>query len=202
MLMKGTKSKKNKKKKAKSKAEVVSDIEANNESPADDSTPSNLKNVNDDLESGQGTEVKSTENEERPLEDGKEDHGKSPVVNALAGPNDVSKTATDERLHLLDQERESLREEVTEARKSLESLQQKHEEQLGHLRQQLSTSTEDKEAAQTQYNSLLGRVNTIKAQLGDRLKADAVSRSMCYLSCNLNACFSYRFHVIGLQDCW
>jgi predicted nuclease with TOPRIM domain len=78
-----------------------------------------------------------------------------------------------------------LRLEVTELRKSLESIQSKHEgqstegaeskqEELQSLREELEEANESKEHFESQYNSLLGRVNTIKTTLGNRLKADAV----------------------------
>jgi predicted transcriptional regulator len=78
-----------------------------------------------------------------------------------------------------------LRLEVTELRKNLESIQSKHEgqstegtesnqEELQSLREELEEANESKEHFETQYNNLLGRVNTIKTTLGNRLKADAV----------------------------
>lgn len=63
---------------------------------------------------------------------------------------------------------------MSELRKSLEAIQSKHEEEVNSLQEQLEESNSDKEHAETQYNDLLGRVNTLKAQLGERLKADAV----------------------------
>jgi hypothetical protein len=42
------------------------------------------------------------------------------------------------------------------------------------LREELDEANEGKEHFETQYKNLLGRVNTIKTSLGDRLKADAV----------------------------
>ena len=81
---------------------------------------------------------------------------------------------TDERLEALVKERDSLRIEVIELRKSLENIQEKHEEDITGLQEQLEDSQTGKEHFETQYRSLLGRVNGIKASLGDRLKADAV----------------------------
>lgn len=43
------------------------------------------------------------------------------------------------------------------------------------MREELDEANEGKEHFETQYKNLLGRVNTIKTSLGDRLKADAVS---------------------------
>jgi len=56
----------------------------------------------------------------------------------------------------------------------LESIQVKHEEDINNLQTELEETTESKEHFETQYKNLLGRVNTIKTSLGDRLKADAV----------------------------
>ncbi|ORY03926.1 hypothetical protein BCR34DRAFT_64523 [Clohesyomyces aquaticus] len=77
------------------------------------------------------------------------------------------------RLDALAKERDTLRQEVTELRKSLESIQEKHEEDINNLQGELDEANEGKEHFETQYRSLLGRVNTIKSSLGDRLKADA-----------------------------
>ena len=78
------------------------------------------------------------------------------------------------RFAALSKEREALRDEVAQVRKSLEDLQGRHEAEISDLREQLVGSQEEKETAEMQYQNLLGRVNTIKTQLGDRLKADAV----------------------------
>lgn len=56
----------------------------------------------------------------------------------------------------------------------MQSIQGKHEEELGNLQGELDEANEGKEHFETQYRNLLGRVNTIKSSLGDRLKADAV----------------------------
>jgi chromosome segregation ATPase len=105
----------------------------------------------------------------------------------------------------MSQEREALRAEVEQLRKSLEDIQGKHNEELSLVRDQhaenvtairsqhnnevsiikeqhteevstikaeLEESETAKENAETQYQHLLGRINTIKATLGERLKAD------------------------------
>lgn len=76
-------------------------------------------------------------------------------------------------------------------RKSLESIQSKHEgqttegaqskheEEIQALREELEEANEGKEHFETQYNNLLGRVNTIKTSLGNRMKADAVRTISC-----------------------
>ena len=71
-------------------------------------------------------------------------------------------------------ERTALREEVAQIRRSLEEIQEKHEDELGSIREQLADTQGEKEQAETQYRNLLGKVNTIRSQLGERLKADAV----------------------------
>jgi peptidoglycan hydrolase CwlO-like protein len=93
---------------------------------------------------------------------------------------------TSARLDSIVKERDALRQEVTELRKSLEGIQSKqdagaseesqsqHEEEIRSLREELDEANEGKEHFETQYKNLLGRVNTIKTSLGDRLKADAV----------------------------
>lgn len=94
---------------------------------------------------------------------------------------------TTARLEAVARERDALRQEVTELRKSLESIQskhqadssddvrtQQHQAELQSLREELEEANEGKEHFETQYKNLLGRVNTIKTSLGDRLKADAV----------------------------
>ena len=81
---------------------------------------------------------------------------------------------TDERLEALAKERDALREEVAQVRRSLEEIQEKHEVELSSIREQLAETQGEKEQAESQYRSLLGKVNTIKFQLGERLKADAV----------------------------
>ena len=81
------------------------------------------------------------------------------------------------KLDALVAERDSLRAEVSEIRKSLESIQEKHESDTSALRYKLLESRKEKDAAETSYKNLLGKVNQIKAQLGERLKADAVSKA-------------------------
>jgi chromosome segregation ATPase len=58
-------------------------------------------------------------------------------------------------------------------RKSLEEIQLKHSAEMEALQQKLDGAETKKEHAETQFQKLLERVNTIKAQLGERLKEDA-----------------------------
>ena len=81
---------------------------------------------------------------------------------------------TEARLEALARERSALRDEVAQLRQSLEELRGKHNEETANLRQELEETRGEKDNADTQYRTLLGRVNTIKSQLGERLKADAV----------------------------
>ena len=70
-------------------------------------------------------------------------------------------------------ERELLREEVTELRKELEGIQKKHSEDQDGLRKEVDQTRTARDLADSKYNKLLGQVNNIKSQLGERLKADA-----------------------------
>lgn len=81
-------------------------------------------------------------------------------------------TGTSERLTAMQQERENLRAEVTQLRQSLESLQEKHNDEVSGVREELAQSEQGREHAETQYRNLLGKVNTIRSQLGERLKED------------------------------
>ncbi|EDN04143.1 conserved hypothetical protein [Histoplasma mississippiense (nom. inval.)] len=80
---------------------------------------------------------------------------------------------SDPRFEALVRDRDSLRAEVAEMRISLEKIQSKHDEEMELLQNELKQSQNDKEHAETQFRNLLGKVNTIKSQLGERLKADA-----------------------------
>jgi uncharacterized protein with von Willebrand factor type A (vWA) domain len=75
----------------------------------------------------------------------------------------------DTRFEALVKDRDTLRVEVTRLREAIEALQAKHETGIEGVRGELENSRAEKTHAEE-----LGRVNTIKAQLGERLKADAV----------------------------
>jgi chromosome segregation ATPase len=81
-------------------------------------------------------------------------------------------TDASSRLEAMSQDRETLRAEVEKLRKSLEDLQMKHSEEISSIRAELEESETAKDQAQTQYQNLLGRVNTIKSTLGERMAAD------------------------------
>lgn len=87
---------------------------------------------------------------------------------------DTTLEDTEVRLDSLEMERDALQNEVAQLRKSLEELQGKHEEELSDVKNKLEETQGDKDQAETQYRNLLVKVNTIKSQLGERLKADAV----------------------------
>ena len=84
------------------------------------------------------------------------------------------------RLEAAERERETLRAEVAELRKSLEQVQGKHEEEISSVREERDEAQAAKDKADSQYQTLLGRVNTIRSQLGERLKADAVRKRSSY----------------------
>lgn len=89
--------------------------------------------------------------------------------------NDI--TAATARFDALVRDRDALREEVTRLRQSLEEVQNNHERQIEELKGELAESREEREGAEERYEDLLGKVNTIRSQLGERLKSDAVSHS-------------------------
>ncbi|QIW97383.1 hypothetical protein AMS68_002901 [Peltaster fructicola] len=97
-------------------------------------------------------------------------NGASKVQNS--GP-EVSDNDTAARLDAMQQERDTLRSEVSQLRQELERLQTEHTEELTTVREELSQTQTEKTAAETQYRKLLDQVNRIKQQLGDRLRADA-----------------------------
>ena len=78
------------------------------------------------------------------------------------------------RFDALVKDRDTLRQEVIQLRQSLEQLQAKHTSDIEAVQGELADTQAEKETAEEQYQSLLGKVNTIRSQLGERLKADAV----------------------------
>ncbi|KAI9717467.1 MAG: hypothetical protein M1828_007166 [Chrysothrix sp. TS-e1954] len=84
---------------------------------------------------------------------------------------------TQSRLDAAVKERDRLREEVTECRVSLEGIQQRHTDELGVVKSQLEETRTARDHSESKYQKLLGQVNTIKTQLGERLKADAAELS-------------------------
>ncbi|KAI9039533.1 putative Golgi matrix protein [Aspergillus affinis] len=78
-----------------------------------------------------------------------------------------------DRFDTLIRDRDSLRAEVTDMRKSLEEIQSKHHADMETLQHKLDDAESKKEHAESQFQKLLERVNIIKSQLGERLKEDA-----------------------------
>ncbi len=74
----------------------------------------------------------------------------------------------------LSEERDALREEIAQVRRALAEVQERHGKEADSIRDQLTTTRGEKEQAEAQYRGLLGKVSTIRSQLGERLKADAV----------------------------
>lgn len=112
----------------------------------------------------------------------------NPTNTTAASGNEQNPSDAGLRLAAAAKERDELRAQVTELRKELEGLQQKHDDETVRTKKQLEETQTGKEHAENRYNKLLGQVNTIKTQLGERLKADAVSynlrQSLCLLSTN------------------
>ena len=98
----------------------------------------------------------------------------SPSKSPRTSASTLSNVDTEAGLDALARERTVLIDEVSQLRRSLEEIQERHEEGLANLREQLEESRGEKEHVETQYRNLLGKVNTIRSQLGERLKADAV----------------------------
>jgi hypothetical protein len=84
---------------------------------------------------------------------------------------------TREELDTMSRDRDALREEVAKLQATLMQAQATHQEELTTAQEKLEKSQDEKEEVETQYQTLLGKVGTIKAQLGERLRADAVSQS-------------------------
>lgn len=106
------------------------------------------------------------------------EHGEAHAheVNKLA--NGIRTTGLEEdataRFDALVKDRDALKAEVTRLRQSLEELQAKHESELEAVQTQLDDTQGEKESAEEQYQNLLGKVNTIRSQLAERMKSDAV----------------------------
>src|SRR5690349_5197246 len=91
---------------------------------------------------------------------------------SVVGSNASDTSDASVRLEAMSQDREALRAEVEKLRRALEDIQERHDEELSTARSELEESELAKEQAQSQYQNLLGRVNTIKSTLGERLAAD------------------------------
>lgn len=146
---------------------------------------SNAENLSSDL----NAHTTTTSHEIRTADEGPTSHSQSQDTSELSPlPNGTSLrpgdhatfSDTEERIEAYARDRDLLREEVAELRRSLEEIQVKHEHELETVRQQLEETQGQKDHSDTQYRNLLGKVNGIKAQLGERLKADAVWQGLMH----------------------
>lgn len=146
------------------------------EGPNGKAIPNGVTSINREPEQANGQALGSN-GENQDEEDEATEAAESAQVPQRSQDNLVegSSNNTDARLDALVEERAALRDEVAELRRSLEEIQEKHYEDMETIRSQLEERTGEKEHAETQYRNLLGKVNTIRSQLGERLKADAVS---------------------------
>ncbi|KAL4930029.1 putative Golgi matrix protein [Aspergillus undulatus] len=164
----GGKSKNKKKNKAHAEAEVADIITSTN----DVKDPVKSNDVQPDATedhkpegSGNRKDSDANSNDDGHTEiDTDGSRSKSPILEALRSKD---------RFEVLVRDRDSLRAEVTDMRKSLEEIQSKHHTDMEALQSKLEDAESKKEHAESQYRGLLERVNTIKAQLGERLKEDA-----------------------------
>ncbi|KAK9854076.1 hypothetical protein MYU51_004799 [Penicillium brevicompactum] len=167
------KSKKNKKKAAKAKADAAASeqdasIDQNNNeaSDVDENPPDEPESNGADPES-MGLPDRSLNNQQNTAAG----DAPSSVDNQPDPASD--RTEPNDRFDALVRDRDSLRAEVADVRKSLEDIQSKHAAEIEPLQQRLDDAESKKDHAETQYQKLLERVNTIKSQLGERLKEDA-----------------------------
>uniref|UniRef100_A0A093VDL1 GRIP domain-containing protein n=1 Tax=Talaromyces marneffei PM1 TaxID=1077442 RepID=A0A093VDL1_TALMA len=167
------KSKKNKKKNQSSEQNVDSGKAADNETQNDAVVKEELKDEPEGEENqaqgvnGQSKATADSATEKKNNDENNASDAKTITTTKPAASEDNSKFDD------LVRDRDSLRAEVTELRKSLEQIQHKHEEEMEALQQKLNESEDKKTQAETQFQKLLERVNTIKSQLGERLKEDA-----------------------------
>ncbi|KIV99276.1 uncharacterized protein PV09_09044 [Verruconis gallopava] len=155
---------KSKKKKNKKKNNSGAKGEANGDAVASNGAKEAADNEDD------GDEDPEPETPGEPEVSAKED-SKSHAggVESSAQVNGVGKD-TSERLAALAKERDALREEVSELRKSLEALTAKHEEEVREIKEQLEETQSGREEAESKYEDLRERVTTIRTTLGERLK--------------------------------
>jgi chromosome segregation ATPase len=90
--------------------------------------------------------------------------------NAEANASDTADASS--RLEAMSQDREALRAEVEQLRKQLEGIQEQHSEEITTVRDELEASEKAKEKAEEQYATLVGKLNSIRSTLGERMAAD------------------------------
>ncbi|KAJ5951439.1 uncharacterized protein N7479_009852 [Penicillium vulpinum] len=171
------KSKKNKKKAAKAKADSKTD-EHPEDAPADpNDTDNEPHDANEDPIQALESNGAKPETTDRTLPDrsvnNQEPAATSDIPLGTDGQPDPASDGTKDRFDALVRDRDSLRAEVADMRKSLEEIQSKHTADMEALQQKLEEAESKKEQAETQFQKLVERVNTIKSQLGERLKEDA-----------------------------
>ncbi|KAJ5363233.1 hypothetical protein N7541_004077 [Penicillium brevicompactum] len=171
------KSKKNKKKAAKAKADAAASeqdasIDQNNTPPQNEASDVD-ENPPDEPESN-GADPESMGLPDRSLDNQQKTAAGDAPSSVDNQPDPASdRTEPNDRFDALVRDRDSLRAEVADVRKSLEDIQSKHAAEIEPLQQRLDDAESKKDHAETQYQKLLERVNTIKSQLGERLKEDA-----------------------------
>jgi predicted nucleic acid-binding Zn-ribbon protein len=85
-----------------------------------------------------------------------------------------------EKFDALTLERDNLRQEVAELRKSLEHIKGKHEEEVTELQEQVEKAEEGRDQAELQHTNLLERVKALRDTLGERMKSNAVRTTSAY----------------------
>lgn len=169
------KSKKKKKSKKKGNATATAP-----EAPSASTPTTEFPHGPDDEDEGEDNEDEAEGDSGSPLK--AEPSAEVPSIDAATpisnGIKQLSVESSDDdpaaRFNALVKDRDALRQEVTQLRQSLEQLQAKHVSEIEAVQGELAETQTEKENAEEQYQSLLGKVNTIRSQLGERLKADAV----------------------------
>ncbi|KAH8693091.1 putative Golgi matrix protein [Talaromyces proteolyticus] len=177
-----SKSKKNKKKNsaakqnADGKGGVNESIQVTGNKPGQESKPQteDSNGISTNEPDSETPDIKSNEKEDEE-ENGEEETTTTSKGRGTAEQADAmaASAESENKFDALVRDRDSLRAEVTELRKSLEELQNKHTGEMEALQQRVTDSETKKEQAESQFQKLMERVNTIKSQLGERLKEDA-----------------------------
>jgi chromosome segregation ATPase len=85
---------------------------------------------------------------------------------------DIQGKHSEEISTIKNQHAEELSKIQTAHTEEISAIKGQHSEEVSTIRTELEESESAKDHAETQYQNLLGRVNTIKSSLGERLKAD------------------------------
>jgi chromosome segregation ATPase len=85
---------------------------------------------------------------------------------------DIQGKHTEELSTIKSQHSEELSKYQTKHSEEVSTIKDQHTEEVSGIRAELEESQSAREQAEEQYQSLLGRINTIKSSLGERLKAD------------------------------